>query len=87
MVFVDLRHAIAHSTTGSHRKTCNALASRVRQCALYLFHAGASVWGDVYLSDSRSWVWCACYRMSHRKLCRAQISLSRTKTECAGRGE
>ncbi|KAG1843043.1 hypothetical protein F4604DRAFT_1825158 [Suillus subluteus] len=34
----------------SHRKTCDALANHARQRALHLFHAGASVLGDVYLT-------------------------------------
>ncbi|KAG1779785.1 hypothetical protein EV702DRAFT_1086513 [Suillus placidus] len=34
----------------SHRKMCNALANYVQQCALSLYHAGASVLGDVYLA-------------------------------------
>ncbi|KAG1737048.1 hypothetical protein EDB19DRAFT_1910051 [Suillus lakei] len=34
----------------SHRKTCNALANHVRQRALSLFHAGASILGDIYLA-------------------------------------
>ncbi|KAG2758052.1 hypothetical protein P692DRAFT_20710152, partial [Suillus brevipes Sb2] len=34
----------------SLRKTCNALANHVQQRALSLFHAGASVLGDVYLA-------------------------------------
>lgn len=39
---MDLRHAVAHSTTGSesHRKT---LANHVEQCTLYRFHSGVSV--------------------------------------------
>ncbi|KAG2151189.1 uncharacterized protein EDB93DRAFT_300919 [Suillus bovinus] len=34
----------------SHRKTCNVLAGYVRQRALSLFHAGASILGDIYLA-------------------------------------
>ncbi|KAG1859036.1 hypothetical protein DFJ58DRAFT_726492 [Suillus subalutaceus] len=40
---LDWRHAIARSTTSSHRKTCDALTNHALKRAQHLFHAGASV--------------------------------------------
>ncbi|KAG1863882.1 hypothetical protein F4604DRAFT_2028772 [Suillus subluteus] len=47
----------------SHRKTCNALANHARQRALHLFHAGASVLGDVYLAY---FPFLSCYLLSDK---------------------
>ncbi|KAG1863776.1 hypothetical protein F4604DRAFT_1784930 [Suillus subluteus] len=47
----------------SHRKTCDALANHARQRALHLFHAGASVLGDVYLAY---FPFLSCYLLSDK---------------------
>ncbi|KAG1883069.1 hypothetical protein F4604DRAFT_1740639 [Suillus subluteus] len=47
----------------SHRKTCDALANHARQRALHLFHAGASVFGDVYLAY---FPFLSCYLLSDK---------------------
>ncbi|KAG1851903.1 hypothetical protein F4604DRAFT_1806246 [Suillus subluteus] len=47
----------------SHRKTCGALANHARQRALHLFHAGASVLGDVYLAY---FPFLSCYLLSDK---------------------
>ncbi|KAG1863127.1 hypothetical protein F4604DRAFT_1785458 [Suillus subluteus] len=46
-----------------HRKTCDALANHAWQRALHLFHAGASVLGDVYLAY---FPFLSCYLLSDK---------------------
>ncbi|KAG2039593.1 hypothetical protein BDR03DRAFT_951562, partial [Suillus americanus] len=47
----------------SHQKTCDALASHAQQRALHLFHAGASVLGDVCLTY---FLFLSCYLLSDK---------------------
>ncbi|KAG1788172.1 uncharacterized protein HD556DRAFT_919005 [Suillus plorans] len=81
--YIDLRHAVAHSTTGSesHRKT---LANHVERCALYRFHTGASVSVCQILAREFGVLATECLSQEHAI---EPLNLSKMKTEYTGRGE